>query len=108
MNAHWIDIFDKADCDHVVVCIPDDLQFQLLPSKDGFFYQNLPHKTGLQSSCTYSFQLFLIVYQAAAGPAHCVGGTEYDRVSKLIRNIQGFFHAVGNLTSCHFNANGIH
>ena len=31
MNAHWIDIFDKADCDHVVVCIPDDLQFQLLP-----------------------------------------------------------------------------
>ena len=108
MNAHGIDIFDKADCDHIVVRVPDDLQFQFLPSQDGFFYQNLSHKTGLQSSCAYGFQFFLIVYQAAAGSAHCVGRTEYNRVSQLICDLQSFAYAVGNLAPCHFNTDGIH
>ena len=103
-----IDVFDEADGDHVVVFVTDYFQLQLFPAQNGFFYQYLAHQTGLQASGADHFQFFFVVYQTAAGAAHGIGGTEYDRISQLVCNGQGFVNTVGNLASGHLDAKFIH
>ncbi len=50
MRAHRVDVFDKADRDHVALGIADDLKFQLLPAKDGFLNEYLADQTCRQSA----------------------------------------------------------
>ena len=47
-----VDILNKTYRNHVVIFIADNFQFQFFPSKNGLFYKNLAHKTGLKTSCT--------------------------------------------------------
>ena len=51
MNAHWVNVFNKAYGNHISFCIADNFQLQLFPSKNGLFYQNLTHEARLQTSC---------------------------------------------------------
>ena len=108
VHAHGVNIFDKADSDHIVVRIPDDLQFQLFPPQDRLLNKHLSYKAGLEPSCADGFQFFSVVDQSAACASHCVCRTENNRIAQLLCNIQRFFHTVGYLAPCHFNADGIH
>ena len=51
MHAKRVNIFNEAYGNHVILCITDDFQLQLFPSKNGLFYQNLTHEARLQTSC---------------------------------------------------------
>ena len=84
MYTERIDIFDKADSDHVVVCVTDNFQLKFFPAENRFFYKNLSYKACLKTSCTYCFQLFSVVYKTAACAAHCVCRTENNRVSQFV------------------------
>ena len=53
MYAKRIDIFDKADGNHVIFFVTDNFQLQLLPAQDGFFYKNLSHKARLKAAGAY-------------------------------------------------------
>ena len=108
MHAEGIDVFNEADGDHVVVRITHHLKLQLLPAEDGFLHQDLPHQTGLKPSGADGFQLFFIIDQAAARAAHGIGGTKHHRVPQTVRDPKRLLHAVGDLASCHFNAEGVH
>ena len=104
MNAHGINVFNKADGNHVVFRIPDYLQLQFFPAQHRFLYQHLSYQAGLQTAGAYRFQLFFIVYQPAAGTAHGVGRTKHYRVAQTISNFQCFFHAVCHFAAGHFDA----
>ena len=86
MYTKRVDIFDKADSDHVVVCITDNFQLKLFPAENRFFYKNLSYKTCLKTSCTYCFQLFSVIHKAAACTTHCIGWTKNNRVSQFVCN----------------------
>ena len=108
MYAQGINVFDKADSDHIVVRVPDHFQLQLFPAQNGLFHQHLTHQAGLEASGADGLQLFPVVDQAAAGTAHGVGGTQHDRVAQLVSDGQSLLHAVGHLAAGHFNAQSVH
>ena len=54
MHTQRVDILNKTYRNHVVIFIADNFQFQFFPSKNGLFYKNLAHKTGLKTSGTHS------------------------------------------------------
>ena len=103
VDAHWIDVFNEADGDHVAFCIADDLQLQLLPAENGFLNKNLSYKARLQSACADGLQLFHVVNKSAAGAAHGVGRAEHDRIAELVGDLNGLVDGVGNFTESHFN-----
>ena len=108
VHAHRIDVFDKADRDHVVVCIPDDFQLQLFPAKDGLLYQDLSHQGRLKTPCTDLFQLFHVVYQAASGAAHGICGTQDYRIAQLVGDGQCFINGIGDFAPGHFDPEALH
>ena len=55
MNTKRVNILDKADCDNIVLCIPDNFKFQFFPAKNGLFYKNLSYKACLQAAGADSF-----------------------------------------------------
>ena len=108
MDAHGINVLNKADRDHIVVRITDDLQFQFFPAKDRFFHKHLAHQTGLQASGADRLQFFPVVHQAAAGAAHGIGRTQHHRIAQFFSNGKRFVHAVRHLASRHLDAQRIH
>ena len=81
MYSKWIDILNKAYCDHVAFTVTYYLKLKLFPSKDRLLNKNLTYKTCLKTSCTYNLKLFLVVYETAAGSTHCVSRTKYYRIT---------------------------
>ncbi len=55
VDAERINIFDKADGNHVSFCVAYNLKLKLLPAEDGFLDQYLPYKTCLQTARTDRF-----------------------------------------------------
>ena len=108
VHTEWVNILDEADRNHVTLCITNNLELQLFPSKDRLLNQYLSYQTCLQTSCTDGLQLFYIVDKSATGAAHCIGRTQNNWVTKLICNCKCFFHRIGNLTACHLNSQFIH
>ena len=108
MDSHGIHILDKAYGDHVVVLIADNLKLQLLPAGYGFFYENLSDQTGRQTSLANGAEFIFIIYKAAAGTAHGVGGTKNYGITELIGNGQCFVYRVGNLAAGNLDAQSVH
>ena len=104
MNAHRIDVLDRADGDHVVLGIANDLEFKLFPAKYGFFDQHFVDRGGLQAARDHRAQLIDVVDKAAARTAHGVGGTQYARIAKALGDLDRFFDGVGNLRTGHLDA----
>ena len=108
MYAQRINIFNKADSDHVVLRIADNFQLKLFPSKDRLLYQNLTNHAGLQASCTHGLQFFYVIYKTAAFAAHGVSRTKNNRITQFICDCQCILNAVGNFTSSHLDAQAFH
>ena len=61
MHAQRVYILNKAYGNNIIIRIPHNFQFQLLPAQDGLFYQHLPHQAGLQAPGTDGLEFFYIV-----------------------------------------------
>ena len=108
MNAHGIDILDKAYGDEVVIRVADHLQLQLFPAEDGFLHQHLTHQAGLQAPGAHRLQFLFVVNQSAAGATHGVSGTKNNRVTQLIRDGQCLIHGICHFTAGHLDAQLVH
>ena len=108
MHPQGVDVLNKAYSDHVVVRIPYDLQFQLLPAQDRFLHQDLPYQAGLQPPGTDYLQFLPVIDQPAPCAAHGIGRPQHHRVAKLFGNGKGFRDRIGNLASSHLNAQAVH
>ena len=49
VDAHRIEIFDRADNDHVVEVVAQQFQLEFLPAQHGFFHQHLVGGRGVQT-----------------------------------------------------------
>ena len=64
MDAHCVEILDRADDDNVVVDIPHDLEFVFFPTHDRDFDQDLVNRTQLETACDNLIKLFTVVGDA--------------------------------------------
>ncbi len=108
VHAAGIHVLDETDRDHIVVLVADDLELELLPAQDRLLDQDLTDERCLQAAGTDCLQFFFIIYEAAAGTAHGIGGTEDDRITKPVGDRQGFLHTVGHFTAGHLDAQLVH
>ena len=97
MDADGVEIFHITNGDGGVVCIADDLIFNLLVAADGFFDENLVYGGKLQRVLHDLAQLLLIVRKAAAGAAQRKGGAQNDRVSDVLRRPYTLLNGVCDL-----------
>ena len=108
MDTKRVNVFDKANGNHIVVCVADNLKLELFPAENRFLYENLTYEAGLQTSCADGFEFFAVVDKSAAGSSHGVGRAKNNRVTQFICNSESIFYTVCNLAASHFNSQGIH
>ena len=81
VDTHRVEVFHRADGDHIAHAVPHGLELDLLPAEDGPLHQNLGNGGGVQSRLGDDAQLRLIGRRAAAGPAQSKGGTDDDGIT---------------------------
>ena len=91
MDAYRIYILNKAYRYYCTFRIPQQYQFQLFPSCQRFFYQDLMNLTGLQTAGTKGTKRWFIFRNAASAAATSVRRLEHDRVSYFFCCRSGFF-----------------
>ncbi len=94
VNAHRIEVFDRADDDAVVVFITHHFHLVLFPADQRLINQQFVGWGKVQAALTNFFELFAVVSDTAAGAAHGKGRTDDTREADVSGNRQRFFHGV--------------
>ena len=88
MNAHRIEIFDRADDDAIVLLISHHLHLELFPAEDGFLDQDFAGRGGVDSALDDLDELGLGISDTAAGAAHRKGRSDQRREVDHIERAQ--------------------
>src|SRR5210317_2376272 len=108
MYSHGINIFDKADGNHLVLGIAHHFKLQLLPSKNRLLHQHLAHETSRQASADNGAQFLDVVYMAAPPATHGISRAQNHRITKIISNSLSLFHSESWGAVRHLEAKFIH
>ena len=76
VDAHRIDVLDRADDDAVVRAVADHLHLEFLPAEHGFLDQHLGGGRGFQAAGDDLFEFLAVVGDAAAGAAEGEAGAD--------------------------------
>src|SRR3546814_9203112 len=76
MDAHWIDILDRADDDGVIGAVTHDFHLIFFPAEQRFLDKHLGRGRCLKAASDDLDKLVAIIGNAAAGPAQSEGGTD--------------------------------
>ena len=90
MNAHRVEVLDRADDDAIVFLVAHHLHLELFPPQDGFLDQHLVGRRGVQAPLDDVDELFLVVGNAAAGASHGEGGPDDGGKADLRQRHQCF------------------
>ena len=83
VDAHRIDVLDRADDDAVVRAVADHLHLVLLPAQDRLVDLDLADRRGLQARDDDLVEFLAVVGDAAAGAAQREGGPDDRRQADL-------------------------
>src|SRR5690606_29618968 len=73
VDAHRVQIFDRADDHHVVGGVAHDLELVLLPAKDGLLQEHLGGRGRGEAGASDAAQVVLVVGEPGAGATHGEG-----------------------------------
>ncbi len=108
MDAHGIDILDKAHRYHFVARIPYNFELEFLPANDRFLDENLIYNACRETPSCNGPELFDIVDQTAAGPSHGVCRPDHDRITESLCNLLGILNTVHGFAFWHLNPEPVH
>jgi hypothetical protein len=83
MDAHGVDVLDRADDDGVVGLVADHLHLEFLPAEQAFVDQDLTHRRGFQTGAADMLVILAVIGDAAAGSAQGEGGADDRRQADL-------------------------
>ncbi|MNE62300.1 hypothetical protein D3C80_1575710 [compost metagenome] len=96
MDAHRVDVFNRADDDAVIRLVADDFHFILFPAEDRFFNQHFGGRRGVEAGADDLEEFRAVVGNAAAGAAEGEGraddGGQADDVERLGADRHGMCH----------------
>ena len=84
MDAHRIEVFNRADDHHVVGQVAHHLQLKFLPAQHRFFDQHFVHRAEVEPAADNVVELFRVESQAAAGAAQRERRPHHRRVTDLL------------------------
>jgi hypothetical protein len=82
VNAHRIEILDRADDDAIVVPVANDFHLEFFPADHRLFDEDFGGGRGVEAALDDLLELLAVVGDAAAGAAHRERGTDDDRVTQ--------------------------
>jgi len=97
MNPHGVNVFNKADRYHVIVCIPNNFQLQLFPAYDSLFNKYLSDEARSYTTAGNCFELFLVISDSSAPPSESIGRSYNHRVPQFVCNGQCLFDGIGRV-----------
>ena len=98
MDAHRVQILNRADDDDVVRRIAHDLHLVLFPAENGFFQQHFTGGRQVQPIANLLFELFAVVSHTAACTTQRKAGSDNDRQADVAQSFTGFVHVVNDGT----------
>ena len=108
MDAHRVDILDRADDDAVVRLVADHLHLILFPAKHALFDQHLGDRRSVEAPFHYLLEFFHIVGDAAAGSGQGEGGPDDGGQAHYIEPGERLGHGVGDVAARAFQPDLVH
>ena len=71
MDAHRVEVFNRADNDAVIVLVSNDLHLKFFPANQRFIDKQFVGRRQLETALTNRFKLDPVVSNPAARTAHC-------------------------------------
>ena len=90
MNAHGVEVLDRADHHAVVGHVAHDLELVFFPSSNGTLNQDLAHRAGHETFGRQSLEGEPVRSDASALATEDVGRSHHDRVPDLLGDHDGF------------------
>ena len=97
VDADRVEVFHRADGDHVAVAVAQHFKLDLLPAVDVLFDQHLRDGREHQAIVRDGAQLFLVVGDAAARAAQREGGADDDGVADALGDRHALVHRIGDV-----------
>src|SRR5512138_862841 len=94
MDAHRVEVLDRANDDAVIVAIAHDLHFVLFPTNHRFFEQDLARRRRIEAACNDLLELLAVIGNAAAGSTESEGRTDDGWEADFRLHGMRLFHAV--------------
>ena len=108
MDAHRIDILDRADDDGIVGAVAHDFHLIFLPTEQRFLDQHFGGRRGVETGGDDSDELVAIIGDAAAGAAHGEARADDRGQADELQRGHRLFHGVGDTRARGFEADLIH
>ena len=108
VDAHRIDILDRADDDGIVRLVADHLHLILLPAQHAFFHQHFGGGAGIEAAGDDTDELLAVIGDAAAGAAHGEAGADDRGQAHLLQRRQRLINAVGDAALRAFQPDLVH
>ncbi len=90
VDAHRVDVLDRADDDEVVGDVAHHLELELFPADHRLLDQDLVHRAHLEAALDQVAELFDVVGDAAADAAHGERRTDHQREAERVRQLDRF------------------
>ena len=96
VDAHGVEVLDRADDDAVVGPVAHDLELELLPASDRAFDEDLVDPAGVEALGRDPFELLGCRSDAGAAPTEDVGRTDHGRKADALDHPTCLVHVVGD------------
>ena len=94
VNAHGVEVFDRAHNNAVIRFVADDFHFVLFPTQQRFFNQKLVGRRGLKPALTNRLKLFRVIGDTAARSTQGKAWANDSRKAQGFLDSPRLFHAV--------------
>ncbi len=108
MDAHRVDVLDRADDDEIVGDVAHHLELELFPADHRLFDEHLVNGAQLEAALGEIAELFDVVRDAAADAAKRKGRADHEREAKRPREIDPFRQAARQPALRHVEADRPH
>src|SRR3546814_6422927 len=96
VDAHRIDVLDRADDDGIVVPVADDLHLIFLPAEERLLDQHLGGGRGIKPPGHDADEILLVVGDAAAGAAKGEAGADDRREAGKFKGRERLLQPMGD------------
>ena len=108
VDAHGIEVLDRADDHDVVVLVAHHLHLVLFPAEHGFFEQHLVDRRRGQPPGYLIAEILHVVGDARTGPAQREAGTHDAGQADLLHHPSRIFQVPDGLAAAHAQADLLH
>ena len=108
MDAHRVEVLDRADDHGVVGTVAHDLHLVLFPADDALLDQHRVHRGKLNRVGDHAVELLAVVGDAAAGAAQREAGPQHAGQADLVADRAGLVEVVGQAAAGTFQADLLH